>query len=405
MLNHLQQAVFNAVTKDKEKAILCLGEGGTGKSYVASKIIEHFKNEGKSVLVTATTNKAAQELSLSSGEKATTIHKALGFSLINGSDYNKFLAKVKGHSSADLLIIDEISMIPPIVLQEVLDLLDNGDFGQVLFLGDPLQLPPVNEGGVIPKDIPSITLTQQMRQDEGDTELRNLLKNLRKGIEGLEHDKMKPIPSVKYITDHKEFAKLYNECETSKKILAYRNNVVDKYNEYCSGGVAFSEGDDVIIDKPLKSANNQDTVRIINIEEDENKYDMFVRNMYGETKSIMQFKTATAKEEYLDQWKSVNDVDGYWEEEAKIYQLKQAYACTVHKSQGSTYETVFVDARDIIYAHEREISKYGVPISRELLLRLMYVAISRMKGQCYLFVGKKRDYKKFKPNTKKKGKK
>jgi superfamily I DNA/RNA helicase len=56
----------------------------------------------------------------------------------------------------------------------------------------------------------------------------------------------------------------------------------------------------------------------------------------------------------------------YWKIKRIFTDIRPAYAMTVHKSQGSTFENVFVDAQDILSNPNREEA-----------LRCLYVAISR----------------------------
>ena len=53
--------------------------------------------------------------------------------------------------------------------------------------------------------------------------------------------------------------------------------------------------------------------------------------------------------------------------------LRPVHASTVHWSQGSTYEKVFVDLTDI-----------GRSTRRDVLLRLLYVALTRARGDVYV---------------------
>lgn len=63
--------------------------------------------------------------------------------------------------------------------------------------------------------------------------------------------------------------------------------------------------------------------------------------------------------------------------------LDYGFALTSHKSQGSTFDTVFVDVMDIVY------DKYGHPYTdAEEINRRLYVACSRAKNKLYLKYGK-----------------
>ena len=52
--------------------------------------------------------------------------------------------------------------------------------------------------------------------------------------------------------------------------------------------------------------------------------------------------------------------------------VRHAYACTIHKSQGSTFKKVYIDLHDMSFIYNRD---------RELFKRLLYVAVSRAKEQ------------------------
>ena len=63
--------------------------------------------------------------------------------------------------------------------------------------------------------------------------------------------------------------------------------------------------------------------------------------------------------------------------------LDYGFALTSHKSQGSTFDTVFVDVNDIVY------TKNGTPHGNaEQINRLLYVACSRCKNKLYLRYGR-----------------
>lgn len=63
--------------------------------------------------------------------------------------------------------------------------------------------------------------------------------------------------------------------------------------------------------------------------------------------------------------------------------LDYGFSLTSHKSQGSTFDTAFVDVNDIVY------DKYGNPYTdAEEINRRLYVACSRCKNKLYLKYGK-----------------
>jgi ATP-dependent DNA helicase PIF1 len=148
-----KRAVDFAVTG---KSFFLTGAGGTGKSYVIRSIVEALHKEGKDVALTAMTGCAALLL----GKGAKTLHSWAGIGLgkesadIIVSKIKKSFKAKKNWLSMDCLIIDEISMMTPDLLDK-LDLIGRGvrknmgkrPFGglQVILVGDMYQLPPVNK--------------------------------------------------------------------------------------------------------------------------------------------------------------------------------------------------------------------------------------------------------------------
>jgi ATP-dependent DNA helicase PIF1 len=134
------------------KSFFLTGAGGTGKSYVIRNILDALRRDQKDVALTAMTGCAALLL----GKGAKTLHSWAGIGL--GKDTAQTLiVKIrtskakKNWLSADVLVIDEVSMMTPDMLDK-LDLIGQGirksktPFGglQIILVGDMYQLPTVN---------------------------------------------------------------------------------------------------------------------------------------------------------------------------------------------------------------------------------------------------------------------
>jgi ATP-dependent DNA helicase PIF1 len=134
------------------RSVLLTGAAGAGKTYVLNKFIKRAKRQGKSVAVTATTGLAATHLN------GTTIHawSGIGVNDIFDKRHAGSMGKTRQEliKKADILVIDEISMLHDFRLDMVDDTLRyiraaNEPFGgmQVVLCGDFFQLPPVNRSG------------------------------------------------------------------------------------------------------------------------------------------------------------------------------------------------------------------------------------------------------------------
>lgn len=119
------------------------GGPGTGKTYTAGRLISLLAQLGElEIVLAAPTGKAAARLqgSLQSTAniKAKTLHSLLGVKKTKESEPLTL--------SADVVLIDECSMIDIKMMVKLLGSLKNG--ARLIMLGDPCQLPPVESGSL-----------------------------------------------------------------------------------------------------------------------------------------------------------------------------------------------------------------------------------------------------------------
>ena len=387
-LNKKQQEIYDLVISKKHKVVLLEGKAGTGKSYVLSKIATAYNGD---VLVTATTNKAKNLLAQAIGITTYTTHSALGFTMLRKGT-TEYLADINEPMNADLLIIDEASMLPSEVYHKAL----MAGYEQILLVGDSSQLLSIGmKANIVPEA--SVTLSEQMRQSSSPR-LDAYLDNIRQGIfTKKSHNLLVDVPEeIIFYEKFKDFAKAYINCTKEKRILAYSNRCVDSYNASING-TKFKLGDQLVLDKPLGKFKNSDTVEIISIDEDSKVYSVTLAlDKYKESAYI--FKTKGLEEDFLDEVLK-HYPDKYWAYKDKIIHPKHIYASTVHKAQGSSIDEVFIDLTDIQAQTTKKPSvynNYNQPMSISEYLRLVYVAISRMRYKAHIYIGDKRDYKCFK---------
>ena len=206
-----QRKAFETFLQGKNMFIT--GEGGTGKSYLTKSIIDYCQKTKKSTIVCAPTGIAAQNIG------GATLHSVFGISteIQKPERYCKKPEKISVIKLADTLIIDEISMCRLDVFNYVCNTIwKYNPLLQIIVVGDFFQLPPILESKgksfevwqniveykdrLYPfeshywKDLnfQTFELTEQIRQTESD--YISCLNDIRKGVPNFscfkQHDKL-----------------------------------------------------------------------------------------------------------------------------------------------------------------------------------------------------------------------
>jgi len=136
-----RRAVQMALT---EKVAILTGGPGTGKTTITRAVIQLLQSKGHSVLLAAPTGRAAKRLSELTGLEAKTLHRLLEYKPAQG---NRFLRDQENPLDADLVIVDEASMIDILLINHLLQAIEAGS--HLLLVGDRDQLPSVGPGNVL----------------------------------------------------------------------------------------------------------------------------------------------------------------------------------------------------------------------------------------------------------------
>ncbi|HJR78538.1 MAG TPA: ATP-dependent RecD-like DNA helicase [Anaerolineales bacterium] len=118
------------------------GGPGTGKTTCLKALIATLEARGKRFALASPTGRAAKRLSEATGHPASTIHRLLEYSPIEG-----FQRQEKNPLEIDFLVVDEASMLDLVLTHNLLKALRPGT--QILFVGDVDQLPSVGAGDVL----------------------------------------------------------------------------------------------------------------------------------------------------------------------------------------------------------------------------------------------------------------
>jgi exodeoxyribonuclease V alpha subunit len=147
------------------------GGPGVGKTTCTKVLVQLLKAMKKGILLAAPTGRAAQRMTEVIGMEAKTIHRLLEWA----PDKNGFKRDDKDPLVCDFLVVDETSMLDISLAASLLKAVPLG--AQVLFIGDPDQLPAVGAGDVLSdllktSSVPRFRLTKIFRQAEASSIIR-----------------------------------------------------------------------------------------------------------------------------------------------------------------------------------------------------------------------------------------
>lgn len=150
-LEKKQHEAVVTFSSNKGGFYLLLGNAGCGKTFtlkiILAMIERQFEKDGQKcrIKVLAPTGKASKVASKSTERDCMTIHRGLGFNPVEGFTFNE-----DEPLEADVVIIDESSMMDISIAKSLLNAIANGT--TVIFMGDTKQLPSVGAGNVL-KDL------------------------------------------------------------------------------------------------------------------------------------------------------------------------------------------------------------------------------------------------------------
>ncbi len=331
-------------TSDQLAAFSCLaypvsiltGGPGTGKTTLLKFFVKFLKSEGLSVVIAAPTGKAARRLEEVTGAKAFTIHKLLLQLTPN---------------AADVLIIDETSMLSVDLALKLLSSLNPPV--QIIFVGDPDQLPSIEPGNFLEDLINSRCFVHWHLTSKHRFRTSGIALAAEKVLEGKWPSGVEFIPS----TTDTIFSTLSKFDNSWQLLVPMKRGKVgtSRINAFMQkrfassvrnfGGIRLGVGDRIIWTK------NDYTLMLLN-------------GQVGKVTSITPLKF---KFEDENSPRSIPH--------EKLFMLDLAWAISIHKSQGSQFEKVLIPV----------FTEHYIMLSR----RLIYTALTRAEKEC-IFIGQKR---------------
>lgn len=153
----------------KSSVLVVTGGPGTGKTTLIRGIITLFEKQKMKIVLAAPTGRAAKRMTEATGSEAKTIHRLLEVGYIGDDERMEFKKNENDPIEADVIIIDEVSMVDILLMQSLLKAVEPGV--RLILVGDVDQLPSVGPGKVLSDIIESkvpevVYLNQIFRQAE-----------------------------------------------------------------------------------------------------------------------------------------------------------------------------------------------------------------------------------------------
>lgn len=410
MLNQEQKVakdrLISFLNSKTENRIILTGSGGVGKTFTISQVmsdlnkllnltavIDSTSPKYRSWHFTATTNKAKQAIQMClPNQEVDTIHSLLSLRPFRGN-----LVKAKNFTNKlpfnAILVIDEASYIDAKLLAFIDELVPKSV--KIIYVGDANQLTPVKSTTcpVFHQGYEELKLTTLVRQTNAPLigELSSEFKQYIESDGAIDFPKISLSNEISHMSSqdfdaliekvfiHDEGLTLHN------RVLAGTNAVVNKHNTHlfglANGRTELVAGDTVVSNNYVKGIKTDEEVIILNKApylssiDDCNGTIFTVQSMSQTTEVYVPDKPKKASKSVTDILEAVDSLDKT--EALELYDamadLRPMYASTIHKSQGSTFENVYIDLGSLSYVRDKVA-----------LARLLYVAISRASKHVYL---------------------
>jgi ATP-dependent exoDNAse (exonuclease V) alpha subunit len=342
-----QDAALLAVSawlKDKSgpQVFRLFGWAGTGKSTLARYLAEGVR----SVKYAAFTGKAALVMRKKGCRGASTIHSLI-YTLVSEKEGEpRFALDPESEAlTADLIVIDEVSMVDEVLAQDLLS------FGtKVLVLGDPFQLPPVQGAGFFTAHEPDVMLTEIHRQ-AADNPIIRMSMEIREGgyLDYGRYDESIVIP--KSDVDREAVV-------TADQVLVGRNKTRVDYNDRLRELKGLPRHEPVAGDR-LVCLRNNPVKRLLNGQiwtaaevkkRSGNRYSM---DLVPDEETTASGNKAKAHVVTHAAFFSGEEESLSWPERKRIDEFTFGYCLTVHKSQGSQWDRVYLFDESFVFRDDR----------------------------------------------------
>ena len=371
-----QQFTLSTLQKDavgrslKENVLVITGGPGTGKTTLTRAVVELIGRQDQRIVLGAPTGRAAKRLSEATGLEAKTLHRLLEFDP-RGMTFQRHSERPL---EADVVIVDETSMLDCALAWHLLEAIPAGC--RLILVGDVDQLPSVGPGRILAdlidsQLVPIIRLEEVFRQASRSLIVANAHRIRRGRMPKSETDR-----SVDFY---------YIERHHPEEILETVDHLV---GVRIPRGFGLDPRKDIQLLAPMRRGLvgvEQLNLRLQQLLAAESPPVEMVGSRFRQGDRVMQIRNNYDLEVFNG---DIGHIVGPSEDSqnllvdfygnlvaypaAEVDQLVLAYACTIHKAQGSEYPCV------VLPLH----SQHHIMLQRNLL----YTAVTRGR-QLVIVVG------------------
>ena len=356
-------------TINDNNVTIITGGPGTGKTTIIKSIIEIYKQKKYKIVLCAPTGRAAKRMTETTGEEAQTLHRLLEIGKVDDDVFYKKDKDFEGAPiDADIIIVDEMSMVDMFVMSYLLDCIYLGT--KLILVGDTDQLPSVGPGSVL-KDIISsekistVHLDKIFRQAARSKIIVNAHR-VNNGQKFIQKDDSELSENAK---EDFFFIKENNQEKILEQVLSLCNGRLKKFGDYdffeniqvltptkkgMLGTKELNKSLQQELNPPREGEPEKASMGVIfrigdRIMQTKNNYDMYWERREGDSietgngvfnGEIGTITNINEKEKNIRI--KFDDDKVCWYEFNDLEQIDHSYCITIHKAQGSEFDVVIM---------------------------------------------------------------
>ena len=425
-----QLEFINFIKNGVNKGLVVLNApAGTGKTTVAKYLNTILKNK---VVVDflAPTHKAVGILNKDGPINVSTIHRFLQSKLTYSDNGEQIFTFTPPNKKNNIIFVDECSMVNNSMYEAFNNMSTNN---LIVYMGDDLQLPPINSENIdedkqIKKESKisktfNIETKFEFKKNQRSKKFTSTIM-LQLAREACYSKKMPPKIASMNMTEILKYFKDYQNTDKTVIILAFTNVAITNYNKIIRSYLfnvkekdlePFYINENLVLGSLMRVVDDykyvsSDIIKIKDVTKETLtlKFDNFQCKCKDEQYNKVKCKEHQFRKGSMDIefYKIIDDRNTIWYQPINKKQfnimswqyrqycimnknnwkeyyefmnfynadLKYEYAQTIHKSQGSQYNIVFVDRQNLIGCTSRDTT---------LRINGYYTAISRMQDEVY----------------------